>query len=295
MALIISPVQKREPQLIVVTGVKRIGKSNETIRYLYNDYCRGGLGRKVLIFDFNNEFGNYEVFEKKNGQQISYRVNIPRLAPEDILRFSNQKMIEMRRVVPLDKWGMPLSLEDQGKLIQKTMTEFRGGCLFIEDLNAVFGDSLPAAISGFFVNNAHRDCDVLLHVQSIARVVPKIWQNCNIVRRHRENVSTEESREKLKTNFTLFKLGELIVDYQYDNLNERYFLWIDKDHRKLKGNITKGMFDKAVIDFLQLYPGEIRRKEKMEDIYTGKKLFNREQILTDLKESFSRDYFGNRQ
>ena len=99
---------------------------------------------------------------------------------------------------------------------------------------------------------------------------------------------------KLKNDFLLFKLAQLIIDFQYDNGNTRYYLYVDKDNRKIKGKVTQGMFDRAVIDYLQEYPGEIRKMEKMEDIFTGKKIYTRDQVLRAIKEKYSKDYFGNR-
>ena len=287
-------VGEREPLLQLVTGVKRIGKSNGTIKFLNEIYCRDtsyGPGRKALIYDHNNEYKNYTV-HRDDG--TTYNVNVPLIGHDDITRFSNQRFVEMRRITPIDKYGRPMSADDQDALIVRAMTEFRGGCLFIEDLNTVFGDSLPKAVSGFFTNNAHRDCDIILHVQSIARVVPKLWQNCNMVRFLRQQDSVLESKEKLGAHFTLFQLEQLIVDFQYNNGNKRYYLYVDKDERKIVGNVTQGMFDKAVIDYLQMYPSVVKRKLGEEHIITGEKLYSREQVITALKENYSREYFGNR-
>ena len=280
----------RETKLIVVTGRKRIGKSNETLRFMYNEYTRGLFARKGLIFDPNNEYGAYELYA--NGRKTI--VNVPLLLPQDITKFNKQKVVEIRRIVPLDKYNQPLLPEDQDDLLVKMMSEFRGGCLWIEDLNTVFGDSLPKKVSGFLSNNAHRDCDIILQMQSIGRILPKMWQNTQIVRFHSQLDSVEQSKNKLKEDYEIFKIAQEMINYQYNNGNTRFFVWVDKEDKKIRGNYSKGMFDKAVMDYLSENNHIVKREMNKIDFTTGGKKYTAQEALSAVKDGLFREYYGNK-
>ena len=277
----------RETQLIVVAGRKRIGKSNETLRMLIYDYIRGEHARKVLIFDPNNEYGAYEMYV--NGQKAVVRV--PVLGHNDILKFNKQRMVEMRRIVPINAYGYPLEPEAQDELIVKMMSEFRGGCLWIEDLNVVFGDSLPKKVSGFFSNNAHRDCDIIMQMQSIGRILPKMWQNCQKVRFHAQLDSVDQSKDKLREDYEIFKIAQLMVDFQYNSGNQRFFVWVDKEDKKIRGAYSRKMFDKAIMDYLEENQGLVKKEVNRIDYLNGnKKKYTPSQALDVVKAKLYKEY-----
>ena len=276
----------RETKLIVVAGRKRIGKSNETLRMLIYEYISGAYPRKVLIFDPNNEYGSYELFA--NGTKSIVRV--PVLGHNDILKFNKQKMVEIRRIVPINAYGHPLAPEEQDTLIVKMMTEFRGGCLWIEDLNTVFGDSLPKKVSGFFSNNAHRDCDIVMQMQSIGRVLPKMWQNTQLVRFHAQLDSVDQSKEKLKEDYEIFKIAQLMVDFQYNTGNKRFFVWIDKEDKKIRGAYSRKMFDKAIMEYLEENASLVKKEINRTDYITGKKKYEPTQALNVVKARLYKEY-----
>lgn len=276
----------RETKLIVVTGRKRIGKSNETLRLLIYDYIKGDNARKVLIFDPNNEYGAYELYA--NGQK--HVVRVPVLGHNDILKFNKQRVIEIRRIVPINAFGYPLEPEEQDALIVKMMTEFRGGCMWIEDLNTVFGDSLPKRVSGFFSNNAHRDCDIIMQMQSIGRVLPKMWQNTQLVRFHSQLDSVDQSKEKLKEDYEIFKIAQLMVDFQYNSGNERFFVWVDKEDKKLRGAYNRKMFDKAITEYLEENQSIVKKEIARIDYGTGKKKYTPQQALQVVKNRLFKEY-----
>jgi len=276
----------RETQLIIVAGRKRIGKSNETLRQLLYNYVRGENARKVLIFDPNNEYGAYELYVNGTKQII----RVPVLGHNDILKFNKQRLVEMRRIVPINAYGYPLEPEAQDELIVKMMSEFRGGCLWIEDLNVVFGDSLPKKVSGFFSNNAHRDCDIIMQMQSIGRVLPKMWQNCQKVRFHAQLDSVDQSKDKLKEDYEIFKIAQLMVDFQYNSGNERFFVWIDKEDKKIRGAYSRKMFDKAVMDYLEENESLVKKELRRTDYLTNKKKYTPAQALEVAKSRLYKEY-----
>lgn len=262
----------REVLTLVVAGVKRIGKSNESLRMLVEDYItpKGKKkARKALLVDINDEYGKYKIYSNRipyglrpmsdeNGNYYIYPIR--RIAIKDVILFSNPNYkAEIRRVVP--KINDNGTFADPDQLIDnivKILKDFRGGALLIEDLNVVFGDSLPLVISGLLTNNAHRDCDLIMHVQSIGRMLPKIRQNTNIVRMHYQLDSVDESKEKLKTHYPIFKIAQIIVNEQYFAGNTRYYVWIERDKFKIMGNITPEQKERAVKEYLSVTPQELK-------------------------------------
>lgn len=276
----------RETKLVVVTGRKRIGKSNETLRMLLNEYTKGQHARKVLIFDPNNEYGAYELYDRG----IKKVVKVGLLGHNDILHFNRQKVIEIRRIVPINMYGQPLTPDEQDSLIVKMMQEFRGGCLFIEDLNTVFGDSLPKRVSAFFTNNAHRDCDIVIQLQSIGRILPKMWQNTQVIRFHSQLDSVDQSKNKLKEDYEIFKIAQLMVNFQYENGNQRFFVYVDKEDKKIRGQYNRLMFDKAITEYLEENDYLVRKEMSKVDFKTGDKKFTPEQALFSVKRRLVKEY-----
>lgn len=223
----------REVIMQVVTGVKRIGKTHKTLDFLVNEYSKMNAyrnGRKVLIFDPNNEFGSYNM--------AGTIVNIKKIGKEYIELFGSTayKTIEVRRIIPFKKDMSRMDDNEIEELLIYCMERFRGGCFFIDDLSTIFGDSLPKKFASRLCNNAHRDCDIIFHLQSIARMLPKFLQNTNIVRFHHQIDSVSMSKEKLKEQYEMFDIAQKIVDYQFDSGNIRYFLYVDKDANKIRGD-----------------------------------------------------------
>jgi hypothetical protein len=197
----------------------------------------------------------------------------------------------MRRIVPIDKYGKPLSGEEQDKLIVKCMTEFRGGCLWVEDLNVVFGDTLPKRVTGFFTNNAHRDCDIILQLQSISRILPKMWSNCNSVRMHKQLDSADQSKNKLKDNYELFKIAQILVNEEYDNGNIRFFVWIDMDDHKIRGAYSLAQYKMAVREYISENPVQIKRE--MSKMNFGGNNYTQDDALQALTNRLIKEFYGN--
>lgn len=258
---------KSEVNLTVVAGRKRIGKSNETIKQLLFKYV-AKLKRRCLIYDHNNEYGEYIIDRYNNdGSENPHAkvIKIDTLPHDKISQFAGQKIIEIRRIVPVDKFGRKMVAEQQEQLIMKMMDEFRNGCIFIEDLNTVFGDNLPDKVSGYITNNAHRNCDVIFQIQDIGRIVPKIWQNTNIVRLHMMLDGVDSSKEKLKAQYEIFKIAELMVQAVYamgGKSNESYCVYVDRDYKKIRGRYTTELYLSAIKKYVDINcQREIKRVE----------------------------------
>lgn len=262
----------REVLTLVVAGVKRIGKSNETLRLMVEEYIvpKGRKkARKALIVDINNEYGQYKIYSSRVPYGLTprsdengtfYIPRIRRIAIKDIIKFSDPYYpAEIRRVVPkINDNGTFANNDELIANIVKILNDFRGGAMLMEDLNSVFGDSLPIEISGILTNNAHRDCDLIMHVQSIGRLLPKMRQNTNIVRMHFQLDSVDESRDKLKEHYEIFKIAQLIVNTQYYGGNRRYFVWIDRDNFKIRGNINEFQIESAIREYISVTPSTMK-------------------------------------
>jgi hypothetical protein len=284
---------KAEVNLTVVAGRKRIGKSNETIKQLLFKYV-AKLRRRCLIYDHNNEYGEYVLDQYNQDGSINPNAKVVRIdtLPHDKIKmFAGQRLIEIRRIVPIDKFGRKMQADQQEQLIIKMMDEFRNGCIFIEDLNTVFGDTLPVTVSGFITNNAHRNCDVIFHVQDIGRLVPKIWQNTNIVRLHKMLDGVDQSKEKLgKAGYEIFKIAELMVESIYNlggKANESYFVYVDRDYKKIRGKYATAHYLNAIKQYVDLEGHQmVKRMENQREGTSDKKKYNYQQarqlVITQL-------------
>jgi hypothetical protein len=238
-------VSTRENRLIIVTGKKRIGKSNETLRNIFYDVVADG--RKGLLFDVNNEYGEYEIFFSDGKSKVH---RIKRIFHKDIKKFSSQKKIEVCRVVPISDSGKRMTHEQIENLLLKVLNDFRGGVLLLEDMNNLIGDSLPVKVSGALVNNAHRDCDIYVHLQSVGRVLPKMRQNAEYVRFHYQLDGVEDSKGKLKSEYQIFKIAQNLVNKEYFDGNKRFFLFVNREEHKLIGNFKKEQLEVAIKQYI---------------------------------------------
>lgn len=273
---------KRETKLMAVTGQKRVGKSYRTIQYLTDRYINREKPRKVLVFDTNGEYGSYELKDRV--------VNIKMLGHKDILRFSAHKDVEIRRVVPIKPDGFPMMPDEVEALLLKLISEFRGGCLFIDDLNKIFGDNLPKQVSGLLTNNAHRNADIIFHVQSIGRLLPKMHQNIEVTRFHRQHDGVDESKGKLGSKYEIYKLAELIVRKEFDLGNERYYVYIDHDNHKIQGKLNADVVKDSVYDYVQANPKLLRKYTNYKD-KNGKKKYTHKQALVFIMKELLNSYF----
>lgn len=294
----------RENTMTIVTGQQRIGKSNETLRLLFDEVIPSG--RKGLILDINNEYEKYKI-HYANG--TTKEVKIERINHKDIINFSAQHKIECVRVIPYyDHDSTRMSEEDIDKFWVAAVNNFYGGAEVIEDLNKVFGDVLPKRFSSTLTNKAHRDVDMFLHMQSIGRVLPKIRQNANYYRFHKQLDSVDDSDNKLTGAFlTAFRLSEIIINRQYKagkalfkkdsndlvgNRMMRKFLYVDGDQSKLIGGFSEKMFYEACTELMRKNPSMYRYLMQEVDI-GGRKIYTQSEAMKKRALEVFREFWGN--
>ena len=271
----------RQPKLIAVTGKKGIGKSVKTLTDLFSKYSNN---RKILLIDVNSEYGNFHT-----GSKI---FKVKRIGLKDIALFSNHPVIEPRRLVLQNQDGTYMDFEQKEAAICQAIETFRNGCLVIEDLNTVFGDSLPVRISGLLCNNRQRNADVFIHLQSIGRVLPKMYQNINLFRLHKQYDAIEQSQNKLGAEYEMFKIAYTIVENQYNAGNHYCCVYVDRDDSKIKGAFSMSELKQAVNQHLQSDIKHLNSELNKRD-NKGRKVNNYTQALNILSNKLFQKYYQN--
>lgn len=240
----------REPQLGVAVGKRGIGKTYTTLNIL-NDYTSGFQGtskpRKVLIMDVNDEFQS-----------------IKALKIQDVPLFSMHPKVEARRIRPFNPDGSKMNLDDVCQALYYLLENYKGGLLLIEDINKYLTHHFPKDVVGAICTNRHSDLDIILHYQAIGKVPTTVWENANWIRFHKNNQSVDRHAKKFEDKYEMLKIAECMVDFQYENGNERFYCYVDVEWSKIRGKITKDMAIKAVEDYMmkdysKVVTPEIRR------------------------------------
>ena len=267
---------EREVALTIATGVKGVGKSYSTFFKLilpYSlGYLNGGIARKVLIIDVNDEYSfmkpspdDKDAMELTGGKPVIVRP----IEPKDIKMFTLQKTIEIRRLRPFHyrnyyneknklerRAGEMMGEKELLRLVTKALNDFRGGMILIEDLSTTVGTHVPAKIFSEITRNRHRDNDIVTHVQSIGAILPKFWQNINYCRFHKQLDDVDKSEEKLAGLYEMYKIAQIMVDNEYERGNKRYFVYVDDMGRKIVGNYTREALLEAIYRYID-YSGKI--------------------------------------
>jgi hypothetical protein len=229
----------REPLLMVAIGKKGVGKSYQHMilmnGYIMGDPYKGVRGRKCLIMDVNDEYGVF---------------GVPSISLNDVPLYSVHPMIEIRRVRPFHPSGKRMTLDEWANALFYVLNRFRNGLLLIEDINKFIGDHIPHDLVGAIATNRHVGLDVLLSFQSIGRINTKIWGNMNLLRFHKNVESVERHKNKFPDKYELLRLAEIIVNNEYHKGNNRYFLYVDMDEMKLRGDFTNEMRDEAIDQYI---------------------------------------------
>lgn len=237
-----SGLDAREPLLGVVIGRKGVGKSYTTDKmiaeYAMGNPSIGAIGRKVLILDVNDEY-----------------THIRAISISDLIKFSCQAFPEIRRIRPFiilkNGTAIKMRLDDLAQTLNIILETFSNGLLLIEDINKYVSDSMPQDLMGAIATNRHRDLDIIMHYQGIGRIGPKVWQNLNWLRFHKITESVIRHRNKYEDKYELLRITELMVNYEYEMDNVRFFQYVDCENMRLIGKVDDEKFDQACRQFLE--------------------------------------------
>ena len=264
-------MEEREPKLGCVVGRKGVGKSYQTLkmieRYVVGNPSKGIPARRVLIFDVNDEFEH-----------------IKALKLSDVIRFSAHPKIEARRIRPFHEDGKRMTINDLQDTLFKILNDFRGGLLLIEDVNRYVSDYLPNDLVGAICTQRHINLDIILHFQSVGRVSPKIWQNLNWIRFHKNTDSVDKHRNKFEDKYEMLKLVENYVNNEYHTYdNKRFFCYVDIEDEKIKG-VDRKKFETIVEQYLaDNYKRIISPMLQRRDLGKGAKVHTPESAVKEQK------------
>ena len=266
----------REPLLMVAVGQKGVGKTYTTTQmisqYVSANPNTGKSARKVLIYDVNME---YEQFA--------------RVGVDDVKRFTMQELVEVRRVVPLLPDGRKANLDQMVGIMSKILETFAGGLLILEDINKYLTATQSQVIIGTLETNRHVDLDIIIHLQSLAAVTPRMFQNCSVIRFHKQQDEIDRYKNRIPY-LELIRLAELLVDYQYYNIDKRFYCYVSGEENYIKGKFSDVAFRKACEEYAQQYSPKLQRWIKS---FKGEKNA-REKAIKKIADELDHKYNGNK-
>lgn len=269
----------REPKLGVAVGRKGVGKTYTTnimiSQYIKGNPQAGVKPRRVLVLDVNDEFEH-----------------IKALRLSDVVKFSAHPKVEARRIRPFDEnTGKRWTINEIQTALFYVLDTFRGGMLLIEDINRYISDNLPNDIVGAICTNRHTDTDIIMHFQSIGRISPKIWQNLNWVRFHKNTDSVDRHKNKFEDKYEMLKLVEILMNSQYYSGNQRFYCWVDIDDEKILGKIDKTMMQHTIDEYISGNYKKVITPLLQEVDMEGKKKYTAKTAITSVKDRLISTYF----
>lgn len=269
----------REPLLIVACGKKGVGKSYQhnlmMQGYVMGDPYRGIRPRKCLVLDVNDEYGVY---------------GIRALSLEDVALFTIHPYIEIRRIRPFHPNGSRMTLDEWANAVFYVLNTFKNGLLLIEDPNKWHSDHLPADLVGAICTNRHVGLDILLSYQSIGRINTKIWGNTNLMRFHKNTESVERHKQKFPDKEEYMKIAENMVNNEYMKGNKRFFVYVDMDEEKIRGDFSKDIYELGVDDYINEKYRELVKPYLIQVNDKGKKLYDMNTARAKVKERIMSSY-----
>lgn len=285
-------MEERQPKLIVVCGKKGVGKSYTTIDII-REYVRGnpqqGIpGRKALIFDVNNEYSDKNKFP-----------DVRAIALEQVPLYALQNFPQIRRVAPFFSNGTRMGLRDMADVLQWILLNYYNGLLLVEDINKYVSDNMPADVIGAICTNRHAGVEIIIQYQSIGRVSPKVWQNLNVVRLHKNTDSVDRHEKKFEDKYECLKIAEKIIINRFRSGDKRFWLYVDFDDEKIrfdesriKSSVTDQEIMSAISEYVAENPGRLNIHSKIEMVdKKGNKMYTREKAVTFEEDRIYNQYF----
>jgi len=238
----------REPILMVATGQKGVGKTYTTTQlikeYISANTASGKKARKVLIYDINMEYTDFKA-----------------IALEDVKRFTLQEFVEVRRVLPRFADGRIAGIDEMMQIMNEILNSFAGGLLVLEDINRYLIGTQTQDIIGVIATNRHRDLDIVIHLQSLSPMTPRLWQNTSAIRLHKQMDEIHRYKDRIPYLEQL-RVAEILVDTQYFNGNERFFCYVSGEEGYIRGEFSKHAFREACEKYALRYSPQLKILEK---------------------------------
>lgn len=271
----------REAKLGAAIGKKGIGKTYQTLQ-MAMQYVLGrpGVpGRKYLIFDVNDEFSRVK------------SISINRIRD-----FSAQQAPEIRRVrIFREEDGEPMTLGEMQDTLARILVDYRGGGFLIEDPSRYLGDHVGVDIVGAIISQRHKDCDIMIHFQTIGKLAhPKIWGNINYVRLHKTVDTVERHRNKFGGDDEHLSIAQTLVNLRYESGDQRFFCYLDMDKLKIYGKFSRDQFVQAVEYYINTkFKRIIGPMLTFHDFSTGKRKYDVKTAAQIKIEELVEKYYGN--
>lgn len=259
-------IEERQPMLMLACGETGVGKTFRNIleieNYLRSNEQTGRQGRKVLIFDVNDD--DYERY--------------PTVNPEYIGKL---RLINARRIRPLTSNGDVMSTEEKRDMVERMVKTFTEGLLVLEDIDKFMVGAKGQTIVGLLTTNRHHGLDIMISHQSIAKITTTEFQNCTWLRLHKQVDDISRYRNRIP-NYFLVRIATLIVEEQYFIGNIRFFVYINMRKLKLRG-CSREAFIRASKKYLETEENAMIKRLMMERDFKGKLVYaSRGEILLKL-------------
>lgn len=272
----------REPLLIVTCGKKGCGKTYQNAMAIHGcvmgDPYKGIKPRKALVMDVNDEYGTY---------------GIRAISLNDVSLFTVHPYIEARRVRPFHPDGSRMTLDEWTQSLFYVLNNFKNGLLVIEDPNKFISDHMPADLVGSICTNRHIGLDIIMSYQGIGRIVTKLWSNANQLRFHKNIESVERHKIKFPDKIEYMKISEYMVNNEYAKGNKRFFVYVDLEEEKIRGEFTKEIYEQAVDDYINEKYRELIKPYLVQVDGKGKKIYNDKTARDKVKERIMGTYVDN--
>jgi len=284
-------VKTREATLGIAIGQKGVGKTYTTLAQIQKVLTgnANAKGRKVLILDVNNEFGDVS-----NDQSKAFR-HIKAIALKDVKRWCYNGIIEPRRVTIFKEGGGTMTLREVADALGVILDSFMNGLLLIEDITKFVSDSLPADLIGAICTNRHKSTDIIIHFQSVSKMAhPQLWANCNWVRVHKTKDAVKKHENKFAEDVTHFFLAEALVKLKFNAGDNRFYLFVDKEDGKVFGAFSRQDFINAINSYLEDNQNLVEKEVKRKNIRTGVPVHkDRNKAVDFLIETYIKEHYGN--
>lgn len=296
----LNPSKLREPLLGVVVGKKGVGKTHTTLNTQIANYvAHPTQPRRVLLFDVNNEFGQFKAISLRNVKAWSDRGRI------EVRRISIYKAYEDMSLLVNGKpvyntAAGKMTLNEMANALYYILNSYHDGLLLIEDINKYVSDSLPNDLMGAIVTQRHIGVDIIIHFQTIGKFGhPKIVGNANYLRFHKVSDKVARHETKFQDYTEPLQIMEKIVDKRFKDAvtkdDKSFHCYWDADDLKIKGAFSKDEFVEAVNEYLsENYNSIVKPKVNQVDLKTGEKKYkSREKLIDTLINQYIYDYYGN--
>ncbi len=283
----------RETFIKLAIGMTGVGKTYaiilEILAYIATQK------RRVYIFDTNLEEG--------------YKRNFPRtIDANDIWK---HKAIEVRRILPINPDGSPMSPEEQRAMAVWLAFNCKNCLIVYDDIDNYYRGSKGREISKLFTAYRHSSLDVILTHQSLAPIQTIEWQNCTMIRLHKTVDQVDRIKDRVP-NYELLKIAQLIVDEQYDMADVFYkkqkiskeeykkrssfFLYVNVRRNKIIGRYSPECFRRNASKFLRMNHSRIRDFERS-DAYCSNikdKVKKNNYAIKSLVDTFQNRYYEHK-